>query len=206
MLKDIENWYTSWFDSPYYHILYKNRDDKEAGLFMKNLTSFLKLSSSSTILDLACGKGRHSKYLNQLGYQVTGVDLSPQSIAYAKKFENENLFFDEHDMSKPYPKQFDAVFNLFTSFGYFEDEEDNLKTIKSIKSELNPKGFGVIDFLNSAGIPNQISFSGTSFVTNEYAPIIEFSPIVIPGIIVLCVPILQFFFKITLPFLSSIVE
>ena len=149
MLKDIENWYTSWFDSPYYHILYKNRGDKEAGLFMKNLTSFLKLSSSSTILDLACGKGRHSKYLNHLGYQVTGVDLSPQSIAYAKKFENENLFFDEHDMSKPYPKQFDAVFNLFTSFGYFEDEEDNLKTIKSIKSELNPKGFGVIDFLNS---------------------------------------------------------
>ena len=59
MLKDIENWYTSWFDSPYYHILYKNRDDKEAGLFMKNLTSFLNLSTSSKILDLACGKGRH---------------------------------------------------------------------------------------------------------------------------------------------------
>ena len=149
MLKDIENWYTSWFDSPYYHVLYKNRDDKEAGLFMKNLTSYLKLSPNSTILDLACGKGRHSKYLNQLGYQVTGVDLSPQSIAYAKKFENKNLFFDEHDMSKTYPKQFDAVFNLFTSFGYFENEEDNLKTIKSIKSELKPNGFGVIDFLNS---------------------------------------------------------
>ena len=75
MLKDIENWYTSWFDSPFYHILYKNRDDKEAGLFMENLSSFLKLSPGSTILDLACGKGRHSKY--EVGYHVTGVDLSP---------------------------------------------------------------------------------------------------------------------------------
>ncbi len=149
MLKDIENWYTSWFDTPFYHILYKNRDDKEAGLFMKKLTSFLNLSTDSTILDLACGKGRHSKYLNKLGFQVTGVDLSPKSIAYAKEFENESLNFEEHDMSIPFPKKFDAVFNLFTSFGYFENEEDNLNTIKAIKKELKPNGYGVIDFLNS---------------------------------------------------------
>ena len=164
MLKDIENWYTSWFDSPYYHILYKNRDDKEAGLFMKNLTSFLKLSSNSKVLDLACGKGRHSIYLNQLGYQVTGVDLSPQSIAYAKKFENKSLFFEEHNMSLPYPKQFDAVFNLFTSFGYFENEEDNLNTIKSIKSELNSNGFGVIDFLNADYVKKHLIPSETKIV------------------------------------------
>ena len=149
MLKDIENWYTSWFDTPFYHILYKNRDDDEAGLFMKKLTAFLNLSPDSTILDLACGKGRHSKYLNKLGFQVTGVDLSPKSIAYAKEFENESLRFEEHDMSIPYPKKFDAVFNLFTSFGYFENEEDNFNTIHAIKKELNPNGYGVIDFLNS---------------------------------------------------------
>ena len=164
MLKDIENWYTSWFDSPFYHILYKNRDDKEAGLFMENLSSFLKLLPGSTILDLACGKGRHSKYLNELGYHVTGVDLSPQSITYAKKFENDNLFFDEHNMSKPYPKQFDAVFNLFTSFGYFEKEEDNLRTIKSIKSELKPNGYGVIDFLNSDFVEKHLVLSETKIV------------------------------------------
>ena len=51
-------------------------------------------------------------------------------------------------MSKVYPKKFDAVFNLFTSFGYFENEVDNLNTIKSIKKELNEQGVGVIDFLN----------------------------------------------------------
>ena len=76
---------------------------------------------------MACGKGRHSVHLNSLGYQVTGLDLSEESIAYAKQFENSSLHFDVHDMSTPYHDQFDAVFNLFTSFGYFENEEDNLK-------------------------------------------------------------------------------
>lgn len=148
MQKDTENWYSSWFDTPYYHILYKNRDFKEAGDFMENLTTFLKLPKHAEILDLACGKGRHAKYLNDLGYSVTGVDLSPKSIAFAKQFENSSLHFFEHDMCLPFSKKFDAVFNLFTSFGYFEKEEDNLRTIKAIKEELKEEGFGVIDFLN----------------------------------------------------------
>ena len=148
MQKDTENWYASWFDSPYYHILYKERNDREAGEFMTNLTSFLKLAPKAEILDLACGKGRHSIFLNNLGYKVTGVDLSPQSIAFAKQFENKDLHFEEHNMSIPYPNKFDAIFNLFTSFGYFEDEKDNLNTIKAIKSALKPNGYAVIDFLN----------------------------------------------------------
>ncbi|MDO1500446.1 class I SAM-dependent methyltransferase [Winogradskyella maritima] len=143
-----KQWYASWFDTPFYHILYKDRDYAEAQLFMDNLTNYLNLPDNGTILDLACGKGRHSIYLNEIGYNVTGVDLSEQSIAYAKQFETNGLTFDVHDMSKPYPKTFDAVFNLFTSFGYFESEDCNLKTIKSIKSELNETGFGVIDFMN----------------------------------------------------------
>ena len=148
MQKEKENWYSSWFDSPYYHILYKNRDTTEATLFMKNLTSFLKLEKNSRILDLACGKGRHSKTLYKLGYNVTGVDLSAASIASAKKFEQAGLHFQEHDMREPLDQKFDAVFNLFTSFGYFEDENDNYKTIKAIVSQLKETGYGVIDFLN----------------------------------------------------------
>jgi len=164
MQKDTENWYTSWFDSPFYHILYKDRDYKEAGNFMDNLTSFLKLSQNDEILDLACGKGRHSKYLNELGFRVTGVDLSPKSIAFAKQFENSSLVFEEYDMCIPYPKKFDAVFNLFTSFGYFENEEDNLRTIKAIKSELKPNGFAVIDFLNAAFVKSNLVPSETKSV------------------------------------------
>ncbi len=149
MTNTTDQWYASWFDTPYYHILYKDRDHKEAQVFMDNLTTYLNLPEQGTILDLACGKGRHSVYLNSLGYDVTGVDLSENSINYAKQFENETLHFDVHDMCKPYHRTFDAVFNLFTSFGYFEREEDNLKTIKAIKANLNDVGFGVIDFLNS---------------------------------------------------------
>lgn len=148
MTKDTTQWFASWFDTPYYHILYKDRDHTEAQAFMDTLTNYLNLPVQGKILDLACGKGRHSIYLNSLGYHVTGADLSESSIAYAKQFENETLRFKAHDMCQPFGQQFDAVFNLFTSFGYFEKEEDNLKTIKAIKSDLNASGFAVIDFMN----------------------------------------------------------
>ncbi|WP_369993301.1 class I SAM-dependent methyltransferase [Winogradskyella sp.] len=149
MTKSTKQWYASWFNTPYYHILYKDRDYSEAQQFMDNLTNYLNIPEGGKILDLACGKGRHSIYLNKLGFNVTGVDLSEESIKHAQQFENDTLKFDVHDMSKPYPDTFDAVFNLFTSFGYFDDEACNLKTIQSIKAELNAFGFGVIDFMNT---------------------------------------------------------
>lgn len=179
MLKTEKQWYTSWFNSPFYHILYKDRDYAEAQLFMDNLTQYLNIPENGKILDLACGKGRHSIYLNKLGYQVTGVDLSANSIAHAKKFENDTLHFAVHDMSKPYGEQFDAVFNLFTSFGYFENDIDNLNTIKAIKVNVNQFGFGVIDFMNSEYVienlvsedvktVDNITFSQKRHVENGY--------------------------------------
>jgi len=156
MTKDIKHWYSSWFDAPYYHILYKGRDYKEGQSFMETLTSYLNIPEDGTILDLACGKGRHSVYLNRIGYNVVGLDLSPQSIVSAKAYENETLHFDVHDMSKPYIQQFDVVLNLFTSFGYFEDNEDNLNTIKAIKANLKPNGIGVIDFMNSEFVKDNL--------------------------------------------------
>ncbi|TJY34070.1 SAM-dependent methyltransferase [Pontimicrobium aquaticum] len=149
MTKETKDWYSSWFDTPFYHILYKHRDDKEAQAFMDNLTSYLNIPQGSSILDLACGKGRHAVYLNSIGYDVTGIDLSEKSIAFAKQFENETLHFEVHDMREAYPKQFNAVFNLFTSFGFFDDDKDDLKTITSIKANLKEHGIGVIDFLNA---------------------------------------------------------
>ncbi len=148
MLKDSTKWYASWFDTPYYHILYKNRDYAEAELFMKSLTHYLNLEPGDPILDLACGKGRHSIYLNSMGYHVTGADLSENSITHASQFANETLHFKVHDMRKPFASKFEAVFNLFTSFGYFENEEDNLDTIKAIQSNLNTNGCAVLDFMN----------------------------------------------------------
>lgn len=145
----LQNWYNTWFDSPYYHILYKDRDYREAEDFMLNLMNFLNLNQGSSILDLACGKGRHSIYLNKMGFDVTGIDLSENNIAEAKHFENKNLHFFVHNMCEPLKNEFDAVLNLFTSFGYFENPEDNFRTIKAIKNQIKLNGFGVIDFLNS---------------------------------------------------------
>lgn len=151
-LKSTENWYTSWFDTPYYHILYKDRNYREAQVFMDNLTHYLNLPEKATVLDLACGKGRHSIYLNQLGFTVLGADLSENSIAEANKNTNETLHFKVHDMREPFEEKYDAIFNLFTSFGYFENDEDNLTTLKAIKESLSEYGFAVIDFMNVAQV------------------------------------------------------
>jgi SAM-dependent methyltransferase len=142
------NWFASWFDSPYYHVLYKERDEMEAQLFMDNIVHYLNLPEEAKILDLACGKGRHSIYLNQMGFQVTGADLSSNSIAIASLNKNETLKFVEHDMRVPFDEKFDAIFNLFTSFGYFEDDEDNFITLKAIRDSISEYGFAVIDFMN----------------------------------------------------------
>jgi SAM-dependent methyltransferase len=143
-----ENWFASWFDTPYYHILYKDRDYAEAQLFMDNITNYLNLPEEAKILDLACGKGRHSIYLNKLGFDVTGADLSENSISEANKSANEKLHFTVHDMRVPFEEKFEAVFNLFTSFGYFEKDADNLMTLIAIKDSLSEYGFAVIDFMN----------------------------------------------------------
>ena len=143
-----KKWYASWFDSPYYHILYKERNYREAQLFMDTITHYLNLPEKAKVLDLACGKGRHAIYLNQLGFDVVGADLSENSIAEATKNTNETLHFQVHDMREPYDEKFDAIFNLFTSFGYFENESDNLKTLVAIKESLSEYGFAVIDFMN----------------------------------------------------------
>ncbi len=151
-----KNWFASWFDSPYYHILYKERNYREAQVFMDNLTHYLNLPEKAKVLDLACGKGRHAIYLNQLGFNVLGADLSENSIAAANKNSNETLQFKVHDMREPFDDKYDAIFNLFTSFGYFENDEDNLKTLKSIKESLSEYGFAVIDFMNITNVINTL--------------------------------------------------
>ena len=150
--RNTENWFTSWFDTPYYHILYKDRNYREAQIFMDNLTHYLNLPEKAKVLDLACGKGRHSIYLNQLGFDVLGADLSENSIVEASKNSNETLHFKVHDMREPFEEKFDAIFNLFTSFGYFESDEDNLTTLRAIKESLSEYGFAVIDFMNVANV------------------------------------------------------
>ncbi len=146
----MKDWFKDWFNSPYYHLLYKNRDDNEARSFMDVLLQKLNMKEGSCILDLACGKGRHSKYLNEKGFDVTGVDLAKESICCALPFENENLHFYVHDMRNNFRiNYYDGVFNLYTSMGYFDDAKDNLKVLKAANMGLKENGILVIDFFNA---------------------------------------------------------
>ncbi len=152
-----KEWFSSWFDTPYYHILYKNRDYSEASLFIDNISDFLKLQPNSKCWDLCCGKGRHSIYLNKKGFDVIGTDLSPQSILEANKSANETLEFYEHDMRKLFrTNYFDVVFNVFTSFGYFEKREDDLHVFDSVRKSLKSNGLFVFDYLNAECVKNSI--------------------------------------------------
>jgi len=144
-------WYEDWFDSPWYALLYRNRDESEAKQFLDKLIKWLEPQKESRILDLACGQGRHARHLAQLGFDVTGIDLSPRNITEARLWENERLSFYEHDMRFPFRfNYYDYIFNFFTSFGYFERASDNKQSLSSIRLGLRPEGKLVIDFLNVA--------------------------------------------------------
>ena len=147
-MKQKKEWFLNWFDTTYYHLLYDYRNDEEAEFFMDNLIEFLKIEKGAKLLDLPCGKGRHSLYLNSKGFDVVGADLSQNSIAHAKHFENQNLRFSIHDMRDPLNGKYSGIFNLFTSFGYFEQEETNIKVLKNFKAALSDEGHLIIDFLN----------------------------------------------------------
>ncbi len=144
-----KEWFGTWFDSEYYHVLYQHRDHEEASVFIDNLIQYLQMPSNSKVMDLACGKGRHSIYLNSMGYHVTGLDLSAQNIKIANQSSNKFLNFHEHDMRHVFQEEaFDFVFNMFTSFGYFDNSEENFLAIEAVAKSLKPKGKFVLDFLN----------------------------------------------------------
>lgn len=143
------NWFEEWFDSDYYHILYRERDEEEAKLLLNNLLQKLLANPQHSILDLACGRGRHANYLAALGYTVTGLDLSPMSINYARQQAPPNAQFHIHDMRQPFGMaKYDVVLNLFTSFGYFENEAENIQVMRHISNSLKTNGIVVIEYMN----------------------------------------------------------
>jgi len=142
-------WYEAWFDSPHYQALYAHRDEREAAAFVDRLLDRLVIEPSSTLADLGCGTGRHARRLAARGHRVLGIDLSAASIALAKRHQTENLWFRRQDMRLPFGSGvFDAVFDLFTSFGYFDDLSDHVTVVENIARALRPGGWVVLDYLN----------------------------------------------------------
>lgn len=144
-----KDWYENWFGSPWYKILYRGRDEWEAEQFVESLLDHLQPLPGSRVLDIACGEGRYARQLAGHGFDVTGIDISKESIALAKQHENERLHFFVHDKRYPlYTGYFDYAFNFFTSFGYFAREEDHQVAANSFAAALREDGLLVIDYMN----------------------------------------------------------
>lgn len=144
-----KGWFSDWFNASYYHTLYQHRDDTEALQFIHNLITYLTPKPHATMLDIACGKGRHSKALFDVGFDVTGIDLSPASIEAASTMQTNGLHFFCHDMRETFKvNYFDYAFNFFTSFGYFDTHEEHQLAITAMAANLKESGTLVIDYLN----------------------------------------------------------
>ncbi len=145
------SWFESWFNSPYYHLLYSHRSEAEARDFIRRIVLKLGLAQGAKVLDIACGKGRHARTLHTLGLEVDAFDLSENSISEAKKTESPGLHFYQGDMRKPFKEgYFDAAFNLFTSFGYLANDKENSDAFTASLKNVKKGGYFILDYLNAA--------------------------------------------------------
>lgn len=143
-------WYEESFGKDYL-LVYKHRNQQDASREVEQAAKWLALTENDLILDLCCGMGRHTISLAKRGYQVVGLDLS--GVLLEKAIEKSNglaIPFIQADM-RNLPlmnNSFDVVLNLFTSFGYFRDDQDNERVLAEMARILRPEGRFLIDFLN----------------------------------------------------------
>ena len=160
-----KEWYKGWFDSPFYHKLYFDRDDREAQAFILKLLHHLKPGKDCRMLDIACGRGRHSRFLADQGYDVTGIDLSFDSISFASQFEHDHLHFYQHDMRLPaWINYFDFAFNFFTSFGYFNTRREHDDAMGTLVKSLRKNGTLLFDYLNVHYVEDRLLHNETKTV------------------------------------------
>jgi SAM-dependent methyltransferase len=115
------------------------------------MVALLGLSPQAKVLDLCCGVGRHSLELARRGFQVTGVDRTAAYLQEARgraRQEGLEVEFVQDDMRAFLrPGAFDAVINYFTSFGYFESEDDDRRVVENAFSSLRPGGQVLVDLM-----------------------------------------------------------
>jgi SAM-dependent methyltransferase len=145
-LKKDKPWYTEWFDENYLEV-YRHRNTDDAKKQVRLLIDTLKPPPHTAILDLGCGEGRYTAILEKHGFRVLGIDLSDTLVKYGKK-KHPHLNLAVGDM-RFIPGCFDLILSLFTSFGYFEKDEENKQVIRSVYYSLNPNGIYWLDFLNA---------------------------------------------------------
>jgi len=148
-------WWQNFFDDDMYKILYELYAERRQESTIRQcdfIENVLKPLEHAKILDLACGPGRHSIELAKRGYKVTGFDYSETFLIKAKTFAKEagvNVRLVQGDMRElPFQNEFDIVINIFTSFGYFQKEEDHLNVLKGIAKSLKLGGNFLLDTIN----------------------------------------------------------
>ncbi len=156
-------WYKEWFSSKFYLKLYRHRNDEDARNLVNLIQRTLPLKKDDRVLDIACGAGRHSLELARRGYKVTGFDLSSYLINEARKLCSKAPEKDLHvdflinDMRNfNFNEKFDLAVNLFTSFGYFEDDKENFSVIKNASDSIKKGAWFVLDFINKEHIIENI--------------------------------------------------
>ena len=157
-------WFKDWFNTQEYLNVYQHRNESDAEEHITLILENVKIHSGAKILDMACGSGRHALILARKDFELTAVDLSENLISIAEKSaqdENLKINFVESDIRKfETNDKFNLVINLFTSFGYFETDEENFAVLQKAYDLLVYDGFFVLDFFNSQFLQqNLIEFS-----------------------------------------------
>jgi len=153
-------WYKEWFNSENYLKVYGHRDETEAERLADLITKELALQHNSSVLDMACGAGRHAIAFAKKGFDVTAVDLSERLISEAKrnglqaKVKVDFILSDILEFNSS--KQFDVAVNLFTSIGYFETDEENFAVIKKAYNLLKQDGHFILDYFNKDFLLNNL--------------------------------------------------
>ena len=145
------DWFEEWFGEDYLRI-YQHRDETEAERAIELIAANVAGREIDSVLDLACGAGRHTKILEERWWTV-GLDLSMSLLKTARR-ETKDAPYVRADMREiPFAaRSFDLVVNLFTSFGYFDDDREHVRVLACVKSALKSGGTLVIDFLNAAEV------------------------------------------------------
>ncbi|MGH7391570.1 MAG: class I SAM-dependent methyltransferase [Candidatus Rokuibacteriota bacterium] len=150
-------WFESFFGDDYFEIYRDVFPVERTAAEVDGIVSLLRLQAGARVLDLACGHGRHAIPLAKRGFDVTGYDLSQMFLERAQvdaEAQGATVRWVHGDMRElPFDGEFDAVINIFTAFGYFEDPDDDLKVLHGIRRALKQGGRFLLETLHRDGLP-----------------------------------------------------
>jgi cyclopropane fatty-acyl-phospholipid synthase-like methyltransferase len=157
-------WFEEWFNTEEYLNVYRHRNEADAEKLIDLILANVELKQNADVIDLACGTGRHSILFAEKGFNVTAVDLSENLLNVARKtaeYLGFNINFLNADLRNfCITSKFDLAVNLFTSFGYFESDDENFSLFFDASDLLKDNGYFVLDYLNAKYIrQNLVAYS-----------------------------------------------